>query len=100
MRNVEVDLALDRRDLRRVRPVGRDRICGSLGVEEWLAVVGQALRSDALRLGRRKIRAGLEGRLLSRLDRIGVVAVVQSHLLMRGQAAVPGAGKRLVRAAL
>src|SRR5690349_3313966 len=100
MRHVEVDLAFLRRDLGRVWAVGRDDVRGGLRLERLLALGGEALRTDALRLRRREIGANLERGLVFRLDRLCVLGVVERKFLVRRKTAVARAGKRLVWTAL
>src|SRR5256885_12201391 len=100
MVDVEVDLTLGRRDLRRVGAVGGGSVCRRLGLERLLRLFGQAFRADTLRLRRSEVGTDLECGLVLSLDRLGVLGVVQRELLVCGQTAVAGTGQRLVRTAL
>src|SRR5207244_2779468 len=99
---VEIDLALRCGDLGGVGAVRRRNVGRRLGVEGLSSFgdAGDTLRSDALRFRLEEVGPDLESRLVLRLDRLDVLRVVERELLVRRQAAVPGARKGLVGAAL
>ena len=72
MADVEVDLALDRSDLRRVRTVRRDDVGRRFGLERLLIVLRQAFRADALGFGRRGVGQCLELGVRLRRDRLRI----------------------------